>query len=359
MKDVFLSVSTEKGLFLFSSDLERNNWEMRGPLLKGWSVSDTLFDFRKKPRIYAAVNSPFYGPGIHLSEDLGDSWREIKNPPQYPQDSPYEIESIWTIVPGTRDQPDTFYTGVDPAGIFVSHDCGEHWELLDGLSGHPSREEWMGGKGGLCCHSVLVDPQNPARLWAGISAVGVFRSDDDGKTWSTKNEGLEIVIEGKTHKEIGSCVHRLILDPTNSEKLYQQNHRGVFRSNDAGDTWQRIESGLPHKFGFPMVINPNDPGTLFIVPQESDEYRVIPDGNLRVYRSVDSGDTWQALTNGLPQQSFTGVLRQAMTVDGLDRCGVYFGTISGQVHYSTNNGDQWQTLPCQLPRINAVSVFIK
>ncbi len=330
---------------------------MQGPLLKGWSVSDTLFDCRDKPVFFAAVNSPFYGPGLQVSKDLGDTWRAIESLPQYPKESPYEVESIWTIVSGTEDQPDIYYAGVDPAGVFVSRDRGEHWELIPGLSDHPSREEWIGGKGGLCCHSVLVSPDNPARLWAGISAVGVFRSDDSGHSWSTKNEGLEKVIEGKTHKEIGSCVHRLILDPTDPNKLYQQNHRGVFRSNNAGDTWQRIGTGLPHKFGFPMVINPREPDTLFIVPQESDEYRLVPDGNLRVFRSRDSGNNWEPLSEGLPDKSYTGVLRQAMAVDGFSDCGVYFGTIGGQIHFSTNNGDRWQTLPCQLPRINAVSVF--
>ncbi len=356
MKTVLLSVSTEKGLFLFTSDENRQDWKIEGPLLKGWSVSDTLLDTRQSATLFAAVSSAFYGSGLHVSDNLGKSWREIETPPQYPEGSEHEVTAIWTVVPGPSNQPKTLYAGVDPAGLFVSRDHGEHWELLPGLSGHPSRGEWMGGKGGLCCHSVLVDPKNPDRLWTGISAVGVFRSEDGGQSWSTRNDGLEIVVPGEHHKEIGTCVHRLVLDPTNPDRLYQQNHRGVFRSQDGGDSWQRIETGLTHTFGFPMVLNPDNPETLFIIPQESDEYRLIPDGVLKVYRSEDAGNSWSPLNEGLPGNSYTGVMRQAMAIDGHKSCGVYFGTVGGQVHYSTNNGNQWQTLPHQLPRINAVSV---
>ncbi len=354
MKHSLLTVGTEKGLFLFWSDTKREQWRMEGPCLKGWMVQDVLLDCRSRPTLFAPVSSFIYGSGIHVSEDFGVTWREIENPPQYPESSSHKVEAIWTLTPGPVDEPDVLYAGVDEAGLFISRDRGDHWENLPGLSEHPTREEWMGGKGGLCCHSVLADPTNPKRIWVGISAVGVFRTDDGGENWITQNDGLEIVIPGKNHPDIGTCVHRLVLDPTDPKRLFQQNHRGVFRSIDAGDTWQRIETGLPHKFGFPMSLDPNSPETLYLIPQESDEFRLIPGGELTVYRSTDRGDSWHPSGNGLPKDSFAGVLRQAMTVDS--EGGVFFGTTGGQLFFSTDRGDHWQELPQRLPRINSVSI---
>ncbi|MFQ5482792.1 MAG: hypothetical protein ACE5ER_08530 [Nitrospinaceae bacterium] len=358
MQELLVTVGTDKGLFLLWSDTDRLDWRLEGPLLKGWKIHAVLLDHRSDPVLYATAGSGIYGPGIQVSRDLGKTWRELEHPPQYPEDVPHQVNAIWCLTPGAAGEPGTLYAGVDPAGLFVSRDGGNHWEEMPGLSRHPSREEWVGGLGGLCCHSVLVDPENPSRLWVGISAVGVFRSEDGGRTWTIRNEGLEKVIESKSHPEIGVCVHRLLLDPKRPDRLFQQNHRGVFRSTDGGDTWSRIENGLPHRFGFPMVLNPLDPSHLFIVPQESDEARIIPDGQLTVYRSKNAGESWHPLRRGLPKQSFAGVLRHAMGVDGLQPCGLYFGTTGGQLLHSRDNGDQWRTFDYHLPRINTVTAYV-
>lgn len=358
MATVLLMVSTRKGAFLFRSNESRTKWEMRGPVLKGWDVSDIQLDTRGVPRLYAGVGSYVYGATVNVSDDLGETWRQIEHGPKYEPDAPGKLSAIWTVTPGAKATPDRVYAGVADAGLFVSHDRGEHWEELPGVANHPTREEWMPGAGGMCCHSIVVDERNPERMWIGISAVGVLRTEDGGETWQAKNDGLPIVIEGKQHKDIGTCVHRLVRDPKNPDRLFQQNHQGVFVSNDGADTWVRIENGLPSRFGFPMVIDPNDPQTLFIVLLESDEHRFAIDGKLTVYRTTDAGATWSEQRTGLPDEAWVGVMRQAMDTDGLSPCGVYFGTTNGQVYYSRDAGDSWEGLPENLPRINSVSVAV-
>ncbi len=249
------------------------------------------------------------------------------------------------------------YAGVADAGLFRSEDAGETWTPVSGLNDHKTREAWCPGAGGLCAHSILIDPTNASRLWCGISAVGVFRSEDGGATWDARNEGVPVILEDKTHKDIGFCVHCLVHDAANANRIWRQDHRGMFRSSDGGDHWERIENGLPSGFGFPLVRDPGS-GALFCVPLESDEYRVPIDGRLTVYRSTDDGDSWQAASNGLPQQNaYAGVLRCAMAVDGLNPGGVYFGTTSGDVYVSADCGDRWTALPCRLPRVQCVSVL--
>jgi photosystem II stability/assembly factor-like uncharacterized protein len=355
MAKIILMAGTEKGAFLLQSDTRREKWEIKGPILKGWKIFDLQLDSRKQPVMYAAVNHFVYGAGIHISRDLGKTWRQLENGPRYDRESQSKLKDIWCIVPGPADEPDVLYAGVAEAGLFISRDGGRRWEELKGLSEHRTRSEWEGGLGGLCCHTVLLDPANKNRMWVAISAVGVFRSDDGGKTWNVKNDGLVFAVEAKTHKEIGSCVHRLVLDPLNPDRLYQQNHRGVFRSSNGGDSWKKIEKGLPANFGFPMVMSPHNTQTLFIVPQESDEYRFAKDGKLAVYRTTDGGDSWHPLRKGLPDNSYTGVMRQAMAADTLEQCGVYFGTSGGQIFYSRDNGEAWHAMPCHLPRILSLS----
>jgi photosystem II stability/assembly factor-like uncharacterized protein len=331
---------------------------MRGPIFKGWDVSDIQMDTRGAPRLYAAVGSYVYGATVQISDDLGETWRQIEHGPRFAEDAPGTLSAIWTVTPGAAATPDRVYAGVADAGLFVSEDRGEHWEEVTGVGNHPSRDEWMPGAGGMCCHSIIVDETNPDRAWIGISAVGVLRTDDGGKTWEPRTEGLPIVIEGKEHKNIGTCVHRLVRDPSNPQRLFQQNHQGVFVTNDGADTWERIENGLPSQFGFPMVIDPNHPDTVYIVLLESDEHRVAINGQLTVHRSEDAGRTWTPLTDGLPSEAYVGVMRQAMDTDTFDPCGVYFGTTNGKVYYSRNRGDSWQELPETLPRINSVSVAV-
>ncbi|REJ81100.1 MAG: exo-alpha-sialidase [Acidobacteria bacterium] len=351
-------VGTQKGAFFYRSDPRRDRWEIEGPYLEGWEVTTIGVDGRgERPVLYAGVGHFVYGPTVHRSDDLGATWRQLEARPSYPGDSGFSLNRIWTIVPGRDSQPGVLYAGVDEAGIFRSDDDGASWQGLDGLNRHPTRAAWGPGAGGLCCHTILLDPHDDRRLWVGISAVGTFRSDDGGETWQVKTDGLPIIEPREDHPGVGSCVHRMVLDPEDSNNLYQQNHQGVFRSRDAGDSWQRIESGVPSTFGFPMVMHPRDPKTLFVVPQKSDEQRTAIDGRLAVYRTSDGGDSWAALRSGLPDHTFQGVLRGAMATDALDPCGIYFGTTGGQVFASADAGESWRPLPGALPRISSVTAI--
>ena len=356
MSTLALLAGTRKGAFLLESDDDRETWAVRGPYLKGWEVADLMVDERSgDARMFAAVNHFVYGPTIHVSDDLGESWEPVEQSPAYGEDVDREIEQVWSIVPGRASEPGTLYAGVDEAGLFVSRDGGQHWKEVMGLSTHPTRDAWFPGKGGLCLHSILPDPTDSERMWIGISAVGVFRTDDGGETWTLLNDGVEQVVEDEEHTELGCCVHRLVHDPERPEHLFQQNHRGVYRSRDGGDSWQRIETGLPSDFGFPMVMHPRDHDTLYTVPLESDEFRLTSDGQPAVYRTRDAGDSWEARADGLPGDSYITVLRQAMCVDQRAPAGVYFGTTGGTIFYSRDDGDTWSEIPCHLPRVFSLS----
>ena len=358
MPRVVLMVGTRKGAFFYESDEHRRQWRMRGPYFKGWEVGYLQADPRHGNRLWAAVGSYVYGPNLQVSDDLGETWKQIEAGPAYEGDSGRKLNRIWCVEPGPVDQPEVLYAGVDEAGLFRSRDGGDSWHEVLGLNEHESRAEWSPGAGGLCCHTVVQDPENRERLWVGISAVGVFRSDDGGGSWAPKNEGLPIVIEGKEFKDVGTCVHRLALLPGVSGGLVQQNHQGVFRSDDGADSWRRIETGLPSRFGFPMVVHPRD-GSFFVIPLESDEYRFAPDGKLAVYRSRDGGESWTRHSEGLPQEGFySGILRHAMTTDGLESAGIYFGSTGGELFYSADGGETWQTLPGHLPRIQSLQALV-
>ena len=343
-------LGTAKGAFLARSDKNRSAWTIEDPLFKGWKVTASARDDRG--RYFVATASDVYGPALHVSDDL-KKWRQIEKGPAWRQDLDRKLNQIWTLHPG----PGRFYAGVDEAGLFASDDGGESWSPVEGLNEHATRSSWSPGAGGLCAHAVLVDPKNTDRVWCGISAVGVFRSDDGGATWHVRNEGVPQVIEDKKHKDIGCCVHGLVADPDDADTIYRREHVGMFRSRDGGDSWQRIENGLPSWFGFPVAIDRRT-RTLFVHPMESDEYRMPVDGQFRMYRSLDGGDCWEPLTNGLPQHgAYMGVLRGALDVDHLDPCGVYVGTTAGTVYVSNDAGDSWTQLPCTLPRVLSVSVF--
>jgi photosystem II stability/assembly factor-like uncharacterized protein len=357
MSKVCLMVSTEKGLFLLHSDDSRKHWEILPPALKGWKVNYCVIDPRTR-LMYAAVGHYVYGPTIQISRDLGKTWEQQEHGPAFGKESTSKLKNIWTIVPGLDSDPNTLYAGTDDAGLFVSRDGGIHWEELTAISEHPTRAEWMGGAGGMCLHSILLDKDRPSRIWVGISAVGVLRSDDGGASFQPANEGMPIIIEGENHKCVGSCVHALVQDPAEPSRIFQQNHQGVLRTADGGDHWERIENGLPHVFGFPMCIDPHDASTLYIIPQEADEYRIFKNGLPIVYRTRNRGDQWQPLRNGLPENCYTGVLRHAMTMDTCDAPGLYFGTSSGQLFYSLDRAESWQTIPCSLPRISSVRAVV-
>ncbi len=359
MAKVLVMVGTRKGAFFLWSDEARREWRVEGPLIKGWEVGNLALDRRGEEAIYAAVGHFVYGPTIQVSRDRGRTWTQIEHGPLYGEEAGSKLNRIWTIVPGHPSEPQVLYAGVDEAGLFVSRDGGVSWREIESLSRHPTRSEWSPGAGGMCCHTVLIDPEDKDRMWVGISAVGVFRTEDGGVTWEVKNEGLPIAVDSKEFDNVGSCVHRIVLAPDQSGVLYQQNHMGVFRSTDGADSWQAIQSGLPSEFGFPMVMHPADSKTLYVVPLESSEYRFFLGGKPAVYRTRDGGESWQGSSTGLPAgDTYTGVLRHSMAADGLEDCGIYFGTSGGQVFYSRDAGEAWQAIPVQLPRIQSVIVAV-
>src|SRR5882724_3796342 len=321
-RKLVLLIGTLKGVFLYHTDERREKWRLTGPHLGGWGVFSLCGDSRNG-RILAGTENFQLGPNIQISADFGRTWTGVKRDPRLPKGGKPEVKHIWQIVPGHPSQPGTWYAGVDDAALFVSRDDGATWSELTGLTSHPSRPRWMPGFGGLCLHSVLVDPSNARRLWVGISAVGVFRSDDGGESWKLCNEGLHNVApEFIKDPDLGRCVHKIALDPSRPGKLAMQFHGGVFKSDNAGDSWTRISAGLPHDFGFPMVATQR--GDLFVVPLLADNNRIVPEGALKVWRSRDQGRAWRAMTNGLPQKEhFVGVLRDAMTSDPLTPAGIY------------------------------------
>jgi hypothetical protein len=366
-------IGTEKGAFVARARADRRNWEIEGPFFKGWKV--TASGRSPSGRYFLATASQVYGAAIHTGTDL-KSWRQIESGPAYPPPTesdakaaaaadPSEewierarirkLNQIWTI----RCGPTRHYAGVDTAGLFSSQDDGETWQPVCALNDHPTRPSWFPGAGGLCAHSVLVDEGRPDSIWCGMSAVGVWRSDDSGQSWFAKNEGVRRIVADQGPQEIGYCVHGLAQDPADANTIFRQDHTGMYRTRDGGDRWERIENGLVSQFGFPIAIDPHT-RALFAFPLESDEYRVPVEGKFRVYRSPDAGDSWEPLGRGLPEsRSYASVLRGAMTVDGLDPAGVYVGSTSGDVFASADAGDSWQTLPCRLPRVLSVKVYVE
>jgi photosystem II stability/assembly factor-like uncharacterized protein len=345
-------VGTEKGGFLCRSNGNRRDWTIEGPIFKGWRVTATA----RTPggRYLLATASQVYGPGLHASPDLRN-WKQIEQRPAYPEGGDRKLNQIWTI----RCTPTRHYAGVDVAGLFMSEDDGESWNPVPGLNDHPTRGSWFPGAGGLCTHAVLVDPRRPERIWCGISAVGVWRSEDGGTSWQAKNQGVRCVIEDKDTAEIGYCVHGLAQDPDDADILYRQDHTGMYRSRNAGDSWERIENGLPSWFGFPIAIDPRTKN-LYAFPMESDEYRMPVGGRFAIYRSRSGGDSWEPLTHGLPEEaSYAGVLRGALALDGLEPAGVYVGSTAGDVFVTGNAGETWQRLPVRLPRVLSVAAYVE
>lgn len=347
---VTVLVGTLKGAFVFRSAAQRSNWTIDGPLFKGWRV--TAAERLPDGTFLAATASDVYGPALHRSRDLRE-WSQIEHGPTWPHGSSRKLNQIWRLAAGHG----RVLAGVDEAGLFFSEDGGDSWVPVEGLNEHETRSAWFPGAGGLCAHAILFDPAHPHRIWCGISAVGVFRSDDGGATWHPKNRGVRVIIADQVQKEIGHCVHGLAQDPLDANTIYRQDHAGMYVTRNGGDTWESAENGLSSGFGFPIAIDRSS-GRLYAVPLEADEFRIPPGGALRVFRSGDRGASWEPLTSGLPQShAYMGVLRGALETDSLDPCGVYFGTTSGTVHFSADGGDSWRTMPCVLPRVLSVSVF--
>ncbi|HEY0826782.1 MAG TPA: exo-alpha-sialidase [Bacilli bacterium] len=360
-KRVMLLVGTNKGLFFYTSDHERQNWNLSGPYLSGWEVYSVLGDSRHGNRIFAGTSHAAYGPTIRVSDDFGSSWTQIEDGPSYSKESGFSLNRIWQIIKGHSSEPDTLYAGVEEAGLFVSRDRGATWRELEGLTKHSSRPNWFPGAGGMCLHTILIHPSNPHRIWVAMSAVGVFRTDDGGETWITCNKGLGRVPTGQPYDEVGYCIHKMTLDPNDSNTLYMQEHGGVFKSTDGADSWFPIEDGLNvsnnDPFGFPICTS--NTGDSFLIPLESSEKRTMRDGKLLVYGMLKGSDRWEPIGDVVPnEQQHVNVLRDAATVDTLDPYGLYFGTTSGEVFYSLDRGKNWGRLPGQLSRILSVKMWI-
>lgn len=349
---VAVLVGTMKGAFVMrSTNASRTEWDLEGPYFKGWQV--TAAGRAEDGRFIVGTSSHVYGATLHVSRDLA-TWDMIEHGPRYEADENRKLKEFWTLA----TTPLGIFAGVSEAGLFHATDpCGP-WEQVRGLNDHVTRDAWQPGLGGLCAHVLLANPHNPRQLWCGVSAVGVFRSDDGGESWHPKNRGVTPAIEDKEHKDIGTCVHGLALSPRDAQTLYRQDHLGMFRSNDGAESWHENALGLPSNFGFAIKTDPNT-GTLFCYPLESDHHRLPAGGKMRVYRSTDGGSSWHTAAQGLPQEdTYATVLRGAMDVDGLDPCGVYFGTTSGTVHASSNRGDSWQSMNYLFPRILCVEAFV-
>jgi hypothetical protein len=372
---VLVLVGTRKGGFILSSDRSRKKWEVSGPLFKGWNVMHMNYDLRDQ-RIHSAVVHDVYGPSTHYSDDFGETWTQSSASPSFsrpshsgrPLGTPDEAKSpneaqeqtekvlkVWHIKPAGEEKPGVLYAGVEPAAFFISRDNGDTWNLNENLYDHPHREKWFPGAGGLCLHTILPDPANAERIYVAISTGGCYRTDDGGKTWNPYNSNVRADFLADKFPEYGQCVHKMVIHPTHPNRLFQQNHCGVYRSDNNADDWIDIGEGrLPSRFGFPIAVHPHDPETIYIVLEESDEYRMSVDGSFAVWRSQDSGETWERITNGLPSRAHLVVLREAMATDLIEDAGIYIGTSGGQVFASRDSGDSWQSIVDYLPRILSV-----
>jgi photosystem II stability/assembly factor-like uncharacterized protein len=356
--DNLLLVGTSKGAFLFRSNAQRSAWEEAGPYFPGRSVYALAYDGRNgRNKLWAAVNSPYWGSFLSSSNDFGKTWSDPESYNiKFPEGSDVSLKQIWQVVSDPHDA-DTLYCGVEPAALFKSTDGGETWSLNRGLFDHPHRTEWQPGGGGLCLHTILPDPSNAKRMHIAISTGGVYRTDDGGETWAPRNKGIcaRFLPPDQQYPEWGQCVHKVVSHSSNPTRMFLQHHWGVYRSDNGGDSWDDIGKELPSDFGFAMEIDPHDANTVYLIPIESDEFRCTPEGKLRVYRTKDAGDSWHALTEGLPQQdALETILRDNMDADANSPTGLYFGTRSGKVFGSSNGGDSWTLIKDGLPPVTCV-----
>ena len=355
---VLLMVGTIKGVFLFASNSSRQKWEMGGPHFAGSPVYALAHDQRHGHRLIASVESPFFGTTVRWSDDLGRSWTApAESTLKFPADTGLSLKRVWQFVPTGRNG--TTYAGVEPSALFVSHDRGGTWELVRGLFDHPHRLRWEPGNGGQCLHTILPDPKRPDRMVVAMSTGGVYRTEDGGAHWQARNVGVRAEFRPDKYPEFGQCVHKVVRHPARPETLFLQNHWGLYRSDDGGDSWKDVANGVPSDFGFCMAIHPHDPDVVYIVPLESDGYRCTPEGKMRVYRTRNGGKSWEPLTNGLPQKNaHETVLRDALTVDAMNPAGVYFGTRSGKLYASPDGGTSWKLVSDGLPQVLCVRVAV-
>ena len=367
MSSVRVLVGTRKGAFVLTSDGKRESWDVSGPHFGGWEIYHVKGSPVDPNRLYASQTSGWFGQLIQRSNDGGKTWEPVGNKFVYEGDTgthqwydgtphPWEFKRVWHLEPSLTDA-DTVYAGVEDAALFRSTDGAQTWQELTGLRGHGSGSRWQPGAGGMCLHTILLDPVNPARIFVAISAAGAFRSDDAGKTWRPITRGLRSDMMPDPTAEVGHCVHRIAMHPSRPNALYMQKHWDVMRSDDAGDNWREVSGNLPTDFGFVIDVHAHEPETIYVVPIKSDSEHYPPEGKLRVYRSRSGGQEWEALTKGLPQKDcYVNVLRDAMAVDRLDSCGIYFGTTGGQVYASADAGDNWAPIVRDLPAVVSVEV---
>jgi serine/threonine protein kinase/photosystem II stability/assembly factor-like uncharacterized protein len=359
--DVLIMVGTNKGAFLLRSSRDRARWDVAGPYFHGQGVYAMTYDGRNgRHRLWMSTNSLLWGTFLRSSDDFGRSWTNpLEASIRFPTDSGAALRNIWQICLGRTEEPETLYCGVEPAALFESRDGGESWSLIRGLYEHPHRPRWIPSNGGLFLHTIVPDAAERSRMYVAVSAAGVYRTEDDGKTWQARNSGVRVVFLPEKYPEFGQCVHKIVLHPARPERLFLQNHWGIYRSDNRGDSWQDIARGLPSDFGFGMVMHPHDPDTVYILPVESDEFRCTPDGHLRVYRTRNAGASWDALERGLPQKgAYETILRDAFSSDSLDPAGIYFGTRSGKLYASRDEGKSWKKILEGLPQIMCVKAAV-
>jgi hypothetical protein len=386
MSKVRVLVGTRKGAFVLTSDGKRETWDVSGPHFAGWEIYHLKGSPADPNRLYASQSSGWFGQIIQRSDDGGKTWHQPGTPPgeaaapgppktdsnKFSYDAaakpltthqwydgtqhPWEFKRVWHLEPSLKD-PDTVYAGVEDAAIFRSADGGQNWQELPGLRGHGTGPKWQPGAGGMCLHTVILDPSNPQRMFIAISAAGAFRTDDGGKSWKPINRGLRSQYIPDQDAEVGHCVHHIAMNPSRPGVLFMQKHWDVMRSDNAGDQWVEISGNLPTDFGFAIDVHAHEPETIYVVPIKSDSEHYVHEGKLRVFRSRTGGNEWEALTKGLPQKDcYVNVLRDAMAVDSLDKCGVYFGTSGGQVYASADAGDSWAPIVRDLPAVLSVEV---
>ncbi len=360
-------VGTRKGAFILTSDEKRKRWKINGPHFAGWEIYHVKGSPVDPDRLYASQSSGWFGQQIQRSNDGGKTWEPVGN--QFTYDGtpgthqwydgsqhPWEFKRVWHLEPSLTDR-DEVYAGVEDAALFRSSDGGKTWQEVAGLRNHDTGPRWQPGAGGMCLHTILLNPGNHGRMFVAISAAGAFRTDDAGKTWRPINRGLRSEYIPEPTAEVGHCVHRIAFHRSRPGVLFMQKHWDVMRSDDAGDSWKEVSGNLPTDFGFPIDVHAHEPDTIYVVPIKSDSEHYPPDGKLRVYRSRTGGNEWEPLSKGLPQRNcYVNVLRDAMAVDSLESCGVYFGTTGGQVYASADAGDSWSAIVRDLPAVLSVEV---
>ncbi len=367
MSNVRVLVGTKKGAFVLTSDAGREQWKVSGPHFGGWEIYHLKGSPVDPNRLYASQSTGWFGQLVQRSDDGGITWKPMGNKFVYDgvpgthqwydgTPHPWEFKRVWHLEPSLSD-PDTVYAGVEDAALFRSTDGACSWQELPGLRAHGTGPRWQPGAGGMCLHTIILDPEDPQRMFIAISAAGAFRTCDGGETWAPINQGLQSNFLPDPRAEVGHCVHHIAMHPSRPGVLFMQKHWDVMRSDNAGDSWHEVSGNLPTDFGFALDVHAHEPETIYVVPIKSDSEHYPPDGKLRVYRSRTGGNEWEPLTRGLPQSDcYVNVLRDAMAVDSLDSCGVYFGTTGGQVYASRDAGDHWEPIVRDLPAVLSVEV---